>query len=303
MAYLYVNTDGVTRPYSTIADAQADANTGDTVVLDPGTYAETVDLGIKFVNIRGNTNTPENDDVIIDPYPTRRWPSVKLSSALTSSGTVYIEGVTLKNRLTTANYQGVLDINSQSASKYLSVIFNRCRFVIHGAHYKRQVHLGSTYFNKLWFYHCEWSETGTGTASEYKSVNWDHMNDSRVIACVYDGAYGCDGCVGNPDIHNYVSATASGYGPSYSSDWYVSLPEPVGYFDGYVMEEGSPVQRTINLHKRDTGKIVNTTISNPAGYYYVDTTSSGMHYIVCLDAPANPLYNDLIIGSAYPTAI
>ena len=44
-------------------------------------------------------------------------------------------------------------------------------------------------------------------------------------------------------------------------------------------------------------------MSNPAGYYYMDTTLSGMHYIVALDAPEDPLYNDLIIGSAYPTPI
>jgi len=44
MAYLYVNTDGMTRPYSTIGDAQGDADPGDTIVLDPGTYVETIYL-------------------------------------------------------------------------------------------------------------------------------------------------------------------------------------------------------------------------------------------------------------------
>jgi hypothetical protein len=107
---------------------------------------------------------------------------------------------------------------------------------------------------------------------------------------------------GSPTTNNYVTTPTAGYGPSYSNDWYVPLN--IAYFNGYVTEGGVPVQRTINLYDRATGAFIDTTTSDPStGYYYMGTTSSGLHYIVCLDDPADPPQNDLIIGSAYPTAL
>jgi hypothetical protein len=302
MAYLYINPDGITRPYSTIGDAQADANNGDTLVLDPGTYAERVDIN-KVINIRGNTNTPENDDIVINPYPPAYSPCVTLNHAPTSSGSIHIEGVTLYSQDSTGNNQPVFTSVAQGASQYVDLIFNRCRFRKEGGDGKTIMSAGSTYFNKLWFDHCEWVSADAGAVA-YINMAWDRAADSRVLACVYVQSSYCHLCSGSPDVHNWVPDPTEGYGPSYSSDWYVPLDyPPVGYFDGYVMEEGSPVQRTINLYKRTNGQFIGTTTSNPSGYYYINTTFSGMHYIVALDAPADPLYNDLIIGSAYPTAL
>jgi len=300
MAYLYVNPDGETRPYSTIADAQADANDGDTLVLDPGTYSETAYID-KVINIRGNTNTPENDDVVINPYPLRYYPAMKLNHTVTSGSAIYIEGVTIYSENSTGNNQPVFTSVAQTSDQYVDLIFNRCRFRKEGGYGKTIMSAGSTYFNKLWFDHCEWVSADSGAVA-YISIYWDSIVDSRVLACVYVAGSYCHQCTGSPDILNYVSTPTEGYGPAYSNSWYVPLA--TGYFNGYVMEEGVPVQRTINLYDRATGAFIDTTTSNPStGYYYLGTTSSGLHYVVCLDDPADPLQNDLIIGSAYPTAL
>ena len=306
MAYLYVNPDGITRPYSTITDAITSASGGDTIVLDPGTYMEQVSL-TKELNIRGNTQTPENDDIIISAgtYP------LHLSRVLTNTETIHIEGVTLW-ATNLANFSGHIFklLAGQSASQYTNLIFNRCRFVstYNGVN---QLAMGfeATYADKLWYDHCEWAMEAANPKYEFDKAYFgpiatNRINNSRVIACVYQDAFQNYQGQNAPTIHNYVTTPTEGYGPAYSSDWYVPLDYPVvGYFDGYVMEEGSPVQRTINLYKRTNGEFLSTTSSNPSGYYYIETTFSGMHYVMCLDAPADPLYNDLIIGSAYPTAI
>lgn len=76
-----------------------------------------------------------------------------------------------------------------------------------------------------------------------------------------------------------------------------------GYFSGYVFEDGTASSRTVYLHKRFDGSLEDTVVSNESGYYYLETTSSGSHYIVCLDDEAGKDYNDLIIGGVYPTTI
>jgi hypothetical protein len=75
------------------------------------------------------------------------------------------------------------------------------------------------------------------------------------------------------------------------------------YFSGYVLEQETPLSRTIYLHNRTTGELITTTTSSGNGYYYLETTSSGSHYIVCLDDDAGVEYNDLITGSVFPMEV
>ena len=81
------------------------------------------------------------------------------------------------------------------------------------------------------------------------------------------------------------------------------VPPVYYYFSGYVLENGNPVSRELYLHNRFTGELVDTTTSSGNGYYYLETVSSGSHYIVCLDDEAGEEYNDLIIGNAIPVEI
>jgi len=71
------------------------------------------------------------------------------------------------------------------------------------------------------------------------------------------------------------------------------------FMSGYVKEKGVPVTRTVRAYRRDTGELVHSTTSDPStGYYYLQTTYSGVHSIVCLDDDEGEVYNDLIIGRA-----
>ena len=77
----------------------------------------------------------------------------------------------------------------------------------------------------------------------------------------------------------------------------------VGCFSGYVYEKSTPVQRQLYLHRRDTGALVDETTSSGNGYYYLATTWSGSHCIVCLDDDAGDSYDALVIGSVIPTTV
>ena len=77
--------------------------------------------------------------------------------------------------------------------------------------------------------------------------------------------------------------------------------EAVNYISGYVKEGTIPVNRQVYLHNRDTGELItSTTSSGVGGYFYMETTYSGAHYVVCLDDAIGVSYNDLIYGNIYP---
>ena len=73
------------------------------------------------------------------------------------------------------------------------------------------------------------------------------------------------------------------------------------YFSGVVTDQGSPAAgRTIVAHKRDTFEPIAYTTTSGDGSYYMLTTYSGSHYIVCLDDDAGAQYNDKILGRMVP---
>ena len=120
----------------------------------------------------------------------------------------------------------------------------------------------------------------------------------------YSGLSGSFYPMGSPNT-NINAATANFGATSFS----YSIPagflplEYNGYFSGYVYEQSSPIVRTLYLHNRTGGELMNTTTSSGNGYYYLTTTYSGSHYIVCLDDAAGSSYNDLIIGNVTPTTV
>ena len=72
-----------------------------------------------------------------------------------------------------------------------------------------------------------------------------------------------------------------------------------GYFSGYVYEinEGNPVSREVYCYKRSDGTLMNSTTSSGNGYYYLETSFSGSHFIVALDDDAGTQYN--LVGLDY----
>jgi hypothetical protein len=76
------------------------------------------------------------------------------------------------------------------------------------------------------------------------------------------------------------------------------------YFEGIVTERGLPVVRNVACHRADTYELVDSTTSaSGTGYYRLETSYSGVHYIICQDDEAPLDYNDLILGKMEPTEI
>ena len=105
-----------------------------------------------------------------------------------------------------------------------------------------------------------------------------------------------------------VIRTSAWIKATYYSNWdnlitFDFEPRYLGYFSGHVFEQDNPVQRKLYLHDRDSGFLIATTTSSGNGYYYLETTYSGAHYIICLDDMGGESYNDLVIGNVYPTTL
>lgn len=73
------------------------------------------------------------------------------------------------------------------------------------------------------------------------------------------------------------------------------------YFSGVVTDQGTPAGgRKIVAHKRDTFEPMAYTTTSGDGSYYMITTYSGSHYIVCIDDDSGVQYNDKILGRMIP---
>lgn len=76
------------------------------------------------------------------------------------------------------------------------------------------------------------------------------------------------------------------------------------YFSGEVYELGSTISGAqIFMYRRDTGEYLGATTSSGDGGFYVTTSYSGSHFLVCLDPVGGQSYNDLIYGEMYPTTV
>lgn len=77
---------------------------------------------------------------------------------------------------------------------------------------------------------------------------------------------------------------------------------PTYYFTGYVYEENNsnPVSRIVRIYNRDTGALIGSTTSSGNGYYYIETTYSGSHYLVALDDDVGTQYNLAVLDRMTP---
>ena len=80
---------------------------------------------------------------------------------------------------------------------------------------------------------------------------------------------------------------------------------PICYYYGYVMENTvTPAARVVRLYLRSTGELMDETTSQASdGYYYLTTTVSGEHFIVCFDDDAGLDYNALVLDRLPPRGI
>jgi hypothetical protein len=86
---------------------------------------------------------------------------------------------------------------------------------------------------------------------------------------------------------------------NYLSYFVLEFPENNQYyFSGLVRQQGSPVEREVRAYRRDTGEYINSTTSvSGTGAFYLETTYSGEHYVVCTDDESGDVYN--ILGYDY----
>jgi len=95
--------------------------------------------------------------------------------------------------------------------------------------------------------------------------------------------------------------------PAYESwghVYLIEIPLPTYKVAGVVREKGSFVERTLHLHRSDTGEFMaKTTSSGIDGTYEFLTTYSGSTYVVCFDDVEGTQYNGLIETEVFPTVL
>jgi hypothetical protein len=110
-----------------------------------------------------------------------------------------------------------------------------------------------------------------------------------------------------------IARSASWIKATYYSNWNTLLtygdvrgytPPPDYYYHGYVKEKGGYVSRKLYLYRRDTGLLIDSCMSNAGtGYYLLETSVSGEHFILVLDDDAGDSYNALVQDRLYPNGI
>ena len=279
---------GTGMPYSTITSAiAASAGGGELIIILPGTYNETVVIN-KWVNLIGNTATPENGDIAISGGTALSLSVTYTPAALES---IYIEGIEFFKG--TGGESRTVRITSSNDN--LSIYFNRCTFLSNTTS-SYPIAVNRQYIKKLTIKNC-YIKRGY---SHLLYCYWSRITEGIITKVQLNNAYYCYLCDSAPDTLDVVTTATPEYGPAYGT-YYNSLY--VGCFSGYTLEQQAPVSRKLYLYDRPTGALITTTTSSGDGYYYMETSFSGSHNIVCLDDVAGVKYNDIISGNVFPTTI
>jgi len=86
--------------------------------------------------------------------------------------------------------------------------------------------------------------------------------------------------------------------------WVEWPPFKTHYFEGIVTEKNIPISRPVACFRADTNEMMDSTVSaSGTGYYRLETTHSGSHYIVCQDDDPPIDYNHLVLGKMEPAPI
>lgn len=126
------------------------------------------------------------------------------------------------------------------------------------------------------------------TLQGHEDLTIDAVPDNVVIGDLLDGAATPHNIIVNYDLT----------GDPVTGDYHIS---------GTVLEEDvvSPLERTVVAHRRDTGKVIGTTISDPTtGAFTINIASfSGECYVIALDDHSDINYNALIVDKLWPKPV
>lgn len=84
----------------------------------------------------------------------------------------------------------------------------------------------------------------------------------------------------------------------------VSKVSTIYYFSGDVSELSTAISGAqIYIYNQSDGSLIGSTTSSGDGGFYLTTTYSGAHFLVCVDPAGGEDYNNLIYGDMYPITI
>ena len=275
------------------------ANNNDGISGGSMTFSDLIDGKVgKALDFDGSDDKISADGVISDVD-------------LTSTGKISLCGWFNRVASTGTSFQGFC--HDGSWDNYLLIGFDNSSvwFQIKGSGGNTSVKDSTDYSGK-WVYVCIVRDGSNleffvnGSSKGTTTVNTDVVVTDFDIAWLYSNSYAFTGLVDEVHISSIASSVAwisACYNNQSDPSTFVIKGTPkyvsLCYFSGYVFEQDNPVSRKLYLHNRSTGELVNTTISNDNGYYYMETAFSGSYYIVCLDDAAGIEYNDLIMGPLF----
>lgn len=148
------------------------------------------------------------------------------------------------------------------------------------------------------------NDVQSGTTGNVTGVSIGE-NTNNFIGCSTDAGHAFSGRVDEVRISN-IARNAAWRKATYNSNWdnliYFDVFE--GYFSGTVSELSTTVSgAVVYLYKQTDGSFVGSTTSSGNGGFYIETTYSGAHFLVCVDPVGGEDYNNLIYGDMYPVTI
>lgn len=164
-----------------------------------------------------------------------------------------------------------------------------------------------------------WIDMNTGTTSETKDVlvvdDLD-LDRSIVFPTIVNSINRVDGtgaddmgsvCV-KLELTDASTVTSTRYDKGiWTYGWFQWVEWPpfkTHYFEGTVTERDAPIIRQVACFRADTNEFMDSTTSaSGTGFYHLETTYSGVHYIVCQDDDLLINYNHLILGKMEPYLI
>lgn len=195
---------GVKKDYNNIKSAINDAENDDIIVIDPGIYKENVVVN-KLVHLRGNTDSPEKGEVVINgqndvPLVFDYLPAKK--------ETIHIEGLELiRNEGSCQKVCLIANSNSD-----LSVIFNKCRILGGSVQYSISIST-NVYTNEVIVERC-YLQRGRSHLSRFVDAC---NNYSEIIKTELNTSFAINLCKDRPNKINVVERPTHGYGPAYGS--------------------------------------------------------------------------------------
>lgn len=291
---------GINKEYITVQSAVTAATNNDIILIYPGIYDEIVVVN-KIIHLCGNTNNPVSGDVsIVSDYGT----PLSINCDAVTSGTIYIEKLKL---VTTSTSYIDSSFKIPQSNTNLHLVMNRCVL--------RAVDMNTT--NILF----EPSQTcGSIVVSscylESTGLHIEYLNDvnfSSVIKTECNKIFEAGN--GDPIVNDTVNTSTYGYGPNYGNN---NITPYMYYFSGYTTKLNLPVSRVVKAFTEDkyayspieaeqTYTCVGETLSSGGGgwggYFYLQTTFSGAHQVICEDDEDGVKYNDLIFSDVYPATV